>query len=137
MFNSLWDSLFAYKFDDIPIHAVISCWAIAFLGGKNSTCPSSPFTLPCNALATSCRGNHLASSNSILSIVMSVVRAYAMQPIMSCDGMGQGWDEWYWTLPTLTPLSSKTSLLTASSMVSPVIKTNLRYEKLFFLEQIC
>lgn len=45
--------------------------------------------------------------------------ATAKQPIIKEEGMGHGWQETYWTWPTLTPLSSSTSLRTASSIVSP------------------
>lgn len=68
---------------------------------------------------TCCRVNHRASSISFWSTLMSVNMATARQPIMRLEGMGQGWQQTYWTGPTFTPLSSSTSLLTASSMASP------------------
>lgn len=63
--------------------------------------------------------NHRASSISFLSTLISVDTATAKQPIINEEGIGHGWQETYWTWPTLTPLSSSTSLRTASSIVSP------------------
>lgn len=63
--------------------------------------------------------NHRASSISFLSTLISVDTATAKQPIIKEEGIGHGWQETYWTWPTLTPLSSPTSLRTASSIVSP------------------
>lgn len=63
--------------------------------------------------------NHRASSISFLSTLISVDTATAKQPIIKEEGIGHGWQETYWTWPTLTPLSSSTSLRTASSIVSP------------------
>lgn len=85
-----------------------------------------------------CRGNHRASSISFSSTLMSVDMATARQPIMRLEGIGQGWQETYWTGPTFTPLSSSTSLLTASSIVSPGSMNPARQEnmptgKIFFL----
>lgn len=74
--------------------------------------------LMCDA-CTCCRVNHRASSISFWSTVMSVDMAAARQPIMRLEGIGQGWQQTYWTGPTFTPLSSSTSLLTASSIASP------------------
>lgn len=54
---------------------------------------------------------------------MSVEMATAKQPIMSDEGIGHGWEETYCTGPTVMPLSSKTSLLTAFSIVSPIHKS--------------
>lgn len=68
---------------------------------------------------TCCRVNHRASSISFWSTLMSVDMATARQPIMRLEGIGQGWQQTYRTGPTFTPLSSSTSLLTASSMASP------------------
>ncbi len=70
-------------------------------------------------ICTCCRENHRASSISFSSTLMSVDMATARQPIMRLEGIGQGWQETYWTGPTFTPLSSSTSLLTASSIASP------------------
>lgn len=63
--------------------------------------------------------NQRASSISFLSTLISVDTATAKQPIIREEGIGHGWQETYWTQPTLTPLSSSTSLRTASSIVSP------------------
>lgn len=68
---------------------------------------------------TCCRVNQRASSISFWSTLMSVDMATARQPSMRLEGIGQGWQQTYWTGPTFTPLSSSTSLLTASSMASP------------------
>lgn len=63
--------------------------------------------------------NQRASSISFLSTLISVDTATAKQPIIREEGIGHGWQETYWTWPTLTPASSSTSLRTASSIVSP------------------
>lgn len=64
--------------------------------------------------------NQRASSISFLSTLISVDTATARQPSIREEGIGHGWQETYWTWPTLTPLSSSTSLRTASSIVSPI-----------------
>lgn len=66
--------------------------------------------------------NQRASSISFLSTLISVDTATAKQPIIREEGIGHGWQETYWTWPTLTPVSSSTSLRTASSIVSPIKK---------------
>lgn len=63
--------------------------------------------------------NQRASSISFLSTLICVDTATAKQPIIKEEGIGHGWQETYWTWPTLIPLSSSTSLRTASSIVSP------------------
>lgn len=69
--------------------------------------------------STSSLVNQRASSISFLSTLIPVDTATAKQPIIREEGIGHGWQQTYWTWPTLTPASSSTSLRTASSIVSP------------------
>ena len=63
--------------------------------------------------------NHCASSISLLSVRMSPLAYCAAKPIISECGNGQGWLSIYLILQTSTFTSSRTSLATVSSRVSP------------------
>ena len=74
---------------------------MAALGGMNSPDPDDPddpddpkLLLAASISMTSGRENHLASDSSSWSMVILEDVAWAMQPIMSWEGWGQGWEEW-------------------------------------------